>query len=158
MSDENKNTQENHSGNNGSTSLFLYTALIFLAAIIIIIFAYFAQTNVARSQPSASSETTAPLSSGSPSATEAGGPQGIAKTAAELSQDNLELLEENRKLHNKVDEIEADLKIYEPLIEAYHAVSTGDTEIAEVLIEEIEYNSLSDEAKTLYDYISSNIQ
>ena len=158
MADENKNIQENHDsnnhGNNGGNSLFLYTALIFVAAIIIIVFAYFAQTNVERSQPSATSEADA-----LPAAViETAGPQGIAKTAAELSQDNLELLEENRKLHNKVDELEAQLETYEPLIEAYYALSTDDKERLKLLLEDINYDSLSAEAKTLYDFISSNIQ
>ena len=151
MSDTNNNTNENHGGN----SLFLYTALIFLAAIIIIIFAYFTQTNVERSQPSASAEAVAASAEATP---DAGGPQGIAKTAAELSQDNLELLEENRMLHNRVDELEAQLEIYEPLTEAYYALSKDDIERIKLLLEDIEYDSLSAEAKTLYDYISSNIQ
>ena len=157
MSDTNKNTPEN----NGANSLFLYTALIFIAAIIIIIFAYFAQTNVARSQPSSSPETVAsPYDPDAPTEApvQTNGPQGIAKTAAELSSDNLELLEENRKLHNKVDELEAQLNIYEPLTEAYYAAASGDTERTKLLIEDIDYESLSVEAKALYDFISSNIQ
>ena len=154
MSDTNKNIPENNGSTNpsGGNSLFLYTALIFLAAIIIIIFAYFTQTHVERAQPSAAPEATAETS-----AVEASGPQGIAKTAAELSQDNLELLEENRKLHNKVDELEAQLEIYEPLVEAYNALSTDDKERLKLLLEDIDYDSLSNEAKALYDFLSSNI-
>ena len=149
----------NDKNKNGNNSLFLYTALIFIAAIIIIILAYFAQTNVERAQPSASAESTAvPAASESTPTGESSGPQGLVKTAAELSQDNLELLEENRELHNRVDELEAQQNIYEPLIEAYHAQSTGNTERAEILLEDIDYDSLSEEAKTLYDFISSNIQ
>lgn len=150
MADENKNIPEN----NGGSSLFLYTALIFLAAIIIIIFAYFTQTHVERVQPSASPEADA-----LPAAViETSGPQGIAKTAAELSQDNLELLEENRMLHNRVDELEAQLKIYEPLTEAYYALSNDDKERIKLLLEDINYDSLSEEAKTLYSFLLSNIQ
>ena len=161
MSDTNKNTHENNGSSNGSSSLFLYTALIFLAAIIIIIFAYFAQTNVERSQPSASPDTVAmPHDPDAQTDTpvETGGPQGIAKTAAELSQYNLELLEENRKLHNKVDELEAQLSAYEPLVEAYHALSADDKERLKLLLEDIDYKSLSNEAKTLYNFLFSNIQ
>ena len=160
MSDTNdKNKNENNPGNN---SLFLYTALIFIAAIIIIIFAYFTQAHVERTQPLPASEAVAePYDPDAPiqtAAAETGGPQGIAKTAAELSQDNLELLEENRALHNRVDELEAQLEICEPLIEAYHALSTDDKERLKLILEDINYDSLSDEAKTLYDFISSNIQ
>ena len=158
MSDTNKNTPENN-----SNSLFLYTSLIFIAAIIIIIFAYFTQTHIERVQPTVSPGTAAapydpeaPVETPDPDNT--GGPQGIAKTAAELSQDNLELLEENRMLHNRVDELEAKLKIYEPLTEAYYALSTDDKDRIKLLLEDIDYNSLSDEARTLYDFISSNIQ
>lgn len=157
MSDTNKNVN-NPAGNN---SLFIYTALIFIAAIIIIIFAYFTQTHLEKAQPiqsdtavAASHDSDAPEET----AIETGGPQGIAKTAAELSQDNLELLEENRELHKKVDELESQLSIYEPLIEAYHALIMNDNERIKLILEDIDYNSISDEAKTLYDFISTNIQ
>ena len=161
MSDKNKNISENNNPNqqenNNGSSLYMYTALIFLAAIIIIILAYFAQTNVERSQPSMSPDTVA-VSANADAPAETGGPQGIAKTAAELSQDNLELLEENRMLHNRVDELESQLHIYEPLTEAYYASDAGDTERAKLLLEDIDYDALSVEAKSLYDFISSNIQ
>ena len=153
--------ETNDKNKNGNNSLFLYTALIFIAAIIIIIFAYFTQTHVERTQPLPSAETVAaPYDPEAPTEAPAdtGGPQGIAKTAAELSQDNLELLEENRRLHNRVDELEAQLNIYEPLIEAYHSLGADDKERAKLLLEDLNYDSLSDEAKTLYDFLISNIQ
>ena len=149
--------ETNDKNKNGNNSLFLYTALIFIAAIIIIIFAYFSQTHIGMVQPSSSPDTVA-APYDPDAAVETGGPQGIAKTAAELSQYNLELLEENRTLHNRVDELEEQLNSYEPLIEAYYALSTDDKEHLKLLLEDIDYDSLSDEAKTLYDFISSNIQ
>ena len=156
MSDTNKN--ENNQGNN---SLFLYTALIFIAAIIVILFAYFTQTHVERAQPGQSpAAAAAPYDPAAQASASPGAdaPQGIAKTAAELSQDNMELLEENRELHKRVDELETQAEIYEPLIEAYYAQSKGDNERAKLLMENIDYNSLSDEAKALYDDISSKLQ
>ena len=156
MSDTNKN--ENNRGNN---SLFLYTALIFIAAIIVILFAYFSQTHVERAQPGQSPATeAAPYDPEAqvPASPGADAPQGIAKTAAELSRDNMELLEENRELHNRVDELEVQAEIYEPLINAYYAQGKSDNERAKLLMENIDYNSLSDEAKALYDDISSKLQ
>ena len=157
MSDTNKHE---NTPQNGSSSLFLYTALIFVAAIIIIIFAYFTQTHVERVQPSAIPAAVAgadaPAEPGAEG--EAGGPQGIAKTAAELSQDNLELLEENRALHNRVDELEARLETYEPFIEAYKALIAGDKDRIKLILEDIDYNTLPDEVRALYDFISSTIQ
>ncbi len=159
MSDTNKN--ENNQGNNNS--LFLYTSLIFIAAIIIILFAYFTQTKVERAQPSPIPETEAapydPDAAGPsiPPETE-GGPQGIAKTAAQLSQDNLELLEENRELHNRLDELEEKQSVYEPLIEAYYAKENGNTERAKLLLESIDYTTVTDEEKLLYDTIKSDLQ
>ena len=57
-----------------------------------------------------------------------------------------------------MDELELQIETYEPLIEAYHALSADDKERLELLLEDIDYNSLSAEAKTLYDFLSSNIQ
>ncbi len=158
MSDTNKNE-----GNQGNNSLFLYTALIFIAAIIVILFAYFTQAHVERSQPQTSPEAgvtePAPYDPEAPDKTEnPSAPQGIAKTAADLSQDNMELLEENRELRSRLDELELSLSVYEPLVKAYHAKAKNDAARAKLLLEDIDYNSLTDEEKTLYDAIASDLQ
>ena len=138
------NTNDNNK--NSNNSLFLYTSLIFIAAIIVIIFAYFSQANIERAQPEPSNTATEQYDPNALTASpETGGPQGIAKTAAELSQYNLELLEENRELHNRVDELEEKLKIYEPyepFIEMYSSLSDSDKENLKLLLENMDLGSL----------------
>ena len=138
--------------NRQKNSLFLYTALIFVAAIIIIIFAFFAQTHVEMSQPSAPSQTP------SDAVSQTDGPQGIAKTAAQLSQDNLELLEENRALNKQINELNEENQSYKYLIEAYSAYKNDEYEKARIFLEDIAYDELNVSAQELYDFISTNIQ
>lgn len=141
-------------------SLFLYTALIFIAAIIIVLIAFFAQSHVNNSQPSispavsAASKTPLPASSALPLSK----PQGIAKTAAQLSSDNLELLEENRELSKEIEALKAENNAHKKLIEAYNIYLVGDNTRAKILFSEIDKEKLSAYAKSLYDVLASNLQ
>lgn len=129
------------------STMFLYTALIFIAAIVIILLAFFSQTNLQNAQPA-----NADVSS-SPSAEE--NLQGIQKTASELSDKNMELLEENRSLNKRLDEAESENETYSKLIEAYGYTKAGNAKEAKRLIADIDYESLSADAKTLYDEINN---
>ena len=70
---------------NNNRSLFLYTSLIFIVAIIMILIAFFGQSNLQKNQPI---QSDAELTS-------------ISEKAAELSEDNRILLEENQKIINE---------------------------------------------------------
>lgn len=135
-----------------NNSLFLYTALIFVVAIIIIILSFFAQNHAEKSQPKISqspvSETTVPTN----------GPQGIAKSASELSEYNLELLEENRLLNKELNSAEDKIKEYDLLLSAHSYVSTGNYDAARLIFNSINYENLSADGKILYDTIKSNLQ
>lgn len=135
-----------------NNSLFLYTALIFISAIIIIIFAAFAQTNVEMAQPSSVPGNTEEQT---PNPSE--GPQGIAKSASQLSQDNLDLLEENRELNKQLNELEKENKNYKLLLDAYADYNNGNNEGSKNTLSNIQYEELTPDAKTLYDFILSNI-
>lgn len=140
---------------NQKNSLIMYTSLIFIVAIVIVILAFLAQKHSEKSKPL---PTTAEIVTSSPEVTDnpSAVPQGIAKTAAELSQENLELLEENRDLLKKTDELKEENNAYKKLIEAYTAMEADDSDRAKALISDIDYESLTQAAKTLYDLI--NIQ
>ena len=64
-----------------NNSLFLYTALIFIVAIIMIIISFFGQSNIQKNQPVKSEELNS-----------------ITEKASQLSEDNRLLMEENKTL------------------------------------------------------------
>jgi uncharacterized protein HemX len=89
--------QNNEKSKNENKSLFLYTALIFIVAIIIIIVAFFGQENLARSQPELSSETPAP-----------GTTETITQKAALISEQNAVLIKQNETLNQLNNELSSD--------------------------------------------------
>lgn len=131
-------------------SLFLYTALIFIVAIVLIILAFFGQTRVNNVEPTVSPEA---VETESPETL-----QGIAKSASQLSAENLELLNENRDLNKQLNEAETKIEVFEKLLDAYEHYSNSDYEGAKFLLNELDYNSLTSQGKILYDFINSNIQ
>lgn len=143
---------DNKRNENNNNSLFLYTALIFIVAIIIIILAFFAQTHAENSKPKVSenpvTETSVPT----------GGPQGIAKSASELSQYNLELLEENRILNKELNDAENKINNYDLLLSANNYVSAENYDTALLIFNSINYENLTPDGKILYDSIKSKLQ
>lgn len=134
-----------------NNSMFLYTALIFVAAIIIIVLAFISQTHLEKAQPSSSPTML-------PQQTEPSDLQGIAKSASELSEKNMELLEENRDLNKRLDDAQSSADAYENLLAAYSYARAADKANAAARLEKINYDSLSQEGKTLYDDVKSQIQ
>lgn len=72
-----------------NTSLFVYTGLIFFVAIVLILIAFFGQSNLERKQP-------VPLDSQNENS--------ITQRTALLSEENKSLLEKNKELQNKINE------------------------------------------------------
>lgn len=125
---------------NNNTSMFLYTALIFIVAIILIIISFFGQANVERSQPQIK-ETVAPSEHLSNS---------ISERAAVLSEENRVLLDENIKLKDEN-------KNSGYLITAVNYMLVDDKENAKIFLGKLEADKLSDEQKTLYDKVNQFI-
>ena len=73
-----------------NSSLFLYTALIFFVAIIMIIIAFFGQSNLQKNQPIQ---------------TDSAATSSITEKAAQLSEDNRILMEQNQALQNEKKEL-----------------------------------------------------
>lgn len=142
----------NNKRNENNNSLFLYTALIFIVAIIIIILAFFAQNHAANSKPRVSQNPVTQTSSPT------GGPQGIAKSASELSEYNLELLEENRTLNKELNEAEDKLQSYDLLLSANGYMSVNNYEAARTILNSINYENLTGDGKILYDELKSKLE
>ena len=81
---------------NTNRSLFLYTALIFGAAILIIIFAFFGQQNINKMQPETPAETVSPAA------------DGITQKAAQVSEQNALLVTQNEALNSLNKELAED--------------------------------------------------
>lgn len=125
--------------NNGNKSLFLYTALIFFVAIILIILAFFGQTNVQKNQP--------PISSEIPVQT----PASIPEKTAVVSEENAKLIQELSGIREKLDEAEADMANGDLLLEAYDAKLQNDTERLTSILNSINYEQLNENQKAAYD-------
>lgn len=110
---------------NNNKSLILYTGLIFVAAIIMIILAFFGQANMQKNQP-IKTETAS-----------------ITEKAAQLSEDNRILLEQNLNFQNENKELRQENKNLETEVESL----TKETENNNLLLEI--YNLLYRSKKTM---------
>lgn len=148
---------------NDNKSLFLYTSLIFIVAILLIILAFFGQTNMEKNQPeieAAITETEQPMSN-----------SGIAERASVLSEENRILLEEKTKLEEEVRQKNAiisgmenerfnlneKIKINDLLLQANGYMNTGNFEKAAEALDSIDYNSLSSDQKIIYDNVKNKL-
>ena len=134
--------------NHGNKSLFLYTALIFFVAVILIILAFFGQTNLQKSQP--------PISSEAPVQTAAS----IPEKAAVISEENAKLMQEVSELKAQIEENKTEIeRLTEEqannalLFGAYDAKLQNDAEALNAVLSSINYEQLTDEQKAVYDKI-----
>lgn len=142
----------------------MYTALIFLVAIVLIIIAFFGQSNVKRNQPNI------------PEAAETAQPQteqtGIAERAAVLSEENRLLLEENDEIKNQltlqteeINRLNLDVQnlnkykeTNEILMSANGYLHVGNEEEARAALGKIDENSLTGDQKILYNSIKEDLE
>lgn len=139
---------DNNRKSNQNNSMFLYTALIFAVALILIILAFFGQTNLSalRSENDAVPTPDQIEETLSPTEPATQPPQDeLARLVNQVSV----LTAENENLKNKVN-------LYDNLLSAYAYVSSGDIESAKPLIEGIDVNALTDNQKELYNVIITN--
>lgn len=120
-----------NNSNTGNKSLYLYTALIFVVAILLIILSFFAMSN--RDNKMNESEQT----------------QSITERASVLSEENKNLAEQNLILK------EENIKLKDNLLNiAKEIYSKGDVEKANTVIMDIQYDTLSEEQQVIYNTIT----
>lgn len=137
---------------NNNKSLFLYTALIFIVAILLIIIAFFGQANVEHNQPELKvTETINPSKQLSSS---------ISERAAVLSDENATLMTENQELKKENESLQKDLEnskksgeINNTLIEAYSLALNNNKQGSSDILSKIAYDSLNENQKLFYDKI-----
>ncbi len=128
---------------NNNSSMFLYTALIFVVALLLIILSLFGQNNLKKNMPEL--DPTA-VPSVQPTQNNS-----ITQKAAILSEENLALMEENKKLEGKLEALNA-------LFNANEFMSADDKENAKLEYEKIKADLLSENQKALYDKITEFVK
>lgn len=141
MSKDNKNTQNN--------SMFLYTALIFAVALVLIILSFFGQTNLSNLRKNHTALTEQPQATQSATPTQAPSTE-MNDEFAKMVNTISSLDEENKDLKKKAETSDV-------LFEANAYLQNSDTENAKTAIEKIDVNALTENQKILYNQIISKI-
>lgn len=135
--------------NNDNRSLFMYTALIFFVAIVMIVMSFFAQTHLEQMRVSEKDAENVSLSN----------------KAAQVSEENMQLVELNKTLRMKNEEKENQIVVltterdmlvrqknaYNSLMAVYDKLLRDDKNGAGELLQGIYTEDLSPEQKEIYD-------
>ena len=135
---------EHHAGN--QKSLYLYTALIFIVALVVIILSFFGQSNLDKINKVTEDN------------------KSISEKSAVLSEQNMNLVEENRSLKQavtdkdeKIAALEAQLVTNHELIDTYNTLMTAhkffllkDYKQTREYLDTIDYNLLQSDSILLY--------
>lgn len=144
---------ENERKNSQNRSMFLYTALIFAVALLLIIIAFFGQANKEKvdnivEKTATETATAAPTEAASETDTEPA--VQFTEEYAKLSNKVIALDAENNALKAKLD-------LYELLLSANKSISEGDIETAKNVVAEINSDTLTDDQKILFNQITLKI-
>ncbi len=140
-------------GNKQNNSMFIYTALIFVVALILIILAFFGQTNLANLRKNAESEYNA-----EPVPTAAAVEEETSQPSTQPPDEELAIMV--NRLSNITAEnnaLKANLTTYETLLAANGYISVGNTDKAHELLSTVDRNALTDDQKILFDQITNTI-
>lgn len=127
---------------NDNKSLFLYTSLIFIVAVLLIILSFFGQTNMKKNMTQVDTEAAN---------------SGITERAAVLSEENKNLLEENNKLKTENQELTKKITTNDILLSANGYFSLGNNDKALEMLLAVNYDGLSVDQKIIYDNIKTAI-
>lgn len=135
---ENKNNKkENH-------SMYLYTALIFVVALLLIIVSFFSQTNISKLGNRANE-----FAAETPAVTET--------PSADASEDLARISNMAATLDTENKNLKAQLEIYEKLADAIVYINTSNQAEAQALIDTIDQTLLSDKQRMFYDEIKTKL-
>ena len=130
--------------NNNTKSLFLYTALIFVVALLLILISFFGDANLEKNithQNTSQENVTLEF------------PNKIDERASQLSEENLRLGSENAQLKKENEAFKKQVEAYKSLINAQHLKENGNTDEANAILEKIDPQSLDNDQKELYNKI-----
>lgn len=133
---------------NNNRSMFLYTALIFVVAILLIVLSFFGEANLERNQP-AIKGTMEPAKQLNTS---------ISQRAAVLSEENRILLEENQKLKDEIASLKEKQEAADTLLSAMTYMSANDKANAQNELNKIDTKLLSEAQMSVYETINQFVE
>ena len=133
---------------NNNRSMFLYTALIFVVAILLIVLSFFGEANLERNQP-AIKGTMEPAKQLNTS---------ISQRAAVLSEENRILLEENQKLKDEIASLKEKQEAADTLLSAMTYMSANDKLNAQNELNKIDTELLSEAQMSVYETINQFVE
>ena len=137
---------EKHDKKNSNNSMFIYTALIFIVALIFIILAFFGQKNLTQLRKETESIASSPqATAAAPESTTVPNEEIaiMANTISALKSDN--------------DRLKASIDTYDKLLSANGYLPVGSMTEAGSVIADIDRNSLTEDQKILFDQITNTI-
>lgn len=137
-------------------SLFLYTALIFIAAIVIVVISFFSQINLEKKhneyigEQSANSitEKTAQLSEEN---------MVLLETTKNLNQQNSQLLQDNKALTDRNTVLESDKRSSEELYKIFMLINKKNIDSAKQLFEAVDASGFTGEKLNFYEYLKEKL-
>lgn len=142
--------------NTDQTSLSLYTALIFLVAIVMIVVSFFAQTHLEQSMVSEHEAEKVSLSNKAAQVSEEN--MQLVELNKTLRERNTKLAEENATISLEKDALAKEIAGYEALITVFEALADGKNDIANEILLGIYTEDLSPAQKTYYDILAKKLQ
>ncbi|MDD6735118.1 MAG: hypothetical protein PUE13_02265 [Clostridiales bacterium] len=142
--------------NNDNKSLFLYTSLIFLVAIIMIIVSFFAQTHLEQSKVSEQDAEKVSLSDKAAQVSEEN--MQLVELNKTLREANEKLISENSSLTEERDSLSSEVAGYEALMAVYDKLYEGNKKSANELLQNIYTEDLSPTQKEFYDILVKKAQ
>lgn len=130
---------------NDNKSLFMYAALIFFVAVILIILSFFGQTNLAKNQPQVEETNVEQTQSG------------ITERAAVLSEENKNLLEKNKQLEEENEKLQQKQLTNDILLSANGYITAGNTAKAYEMLNAVNYDELTSDQQIIYDNVKKII-
>lgn len=148
---------DNNTSNKENRSMYLYTALIFVVALVLIILAFFGQKNISDSQKKIDTAVESITTEPSPSETVAETPNDANTSDLHNRDDFAKLLNDANTLSEKNQELSLKITTYDLLLSANTAVYNNDLEKAKTIIAEINIDLLTEDQKILYNQITETI-
>ena len=142
---------------NENKSMFLYTALIFIVAVLLIIFSFLGQTNMQKNQPQVSESPDKEMSISEKASILSEENTVLLENNSNLKKENQELSEENIQLKSDNESLTQKQSQNDLLLSANGYFTLGNNSMALETLDKVNYNDLSSDQKIIYDNIKNNI-
>lgn len=147
----NKNQNDNQ-----NRSMYIYTALIFVVALLLIIIAFFGQTNISNNQKNVENVAETVTETVTETITETP-TEATTPTPAPEQDDYAKLSNAFEALSTENEALKGRVTVYELLLSANKSVSESDFETAKTTLAQINPDTLTDDQRVLYNQITATI-